>query len=95
METISLLHAIEKMIDNLPTWHENAIIYQYKGSGIFARSPRSTYETVSRAYETTIIYECHDLDEVFPDFGNCEDDAAWLLAQLINDYLGTYFSNTF
>jgi len=89
MNTKSLYSAIERMIDGLPTWREDAIIYQYAESGEFACSPSSTYETVSREHKTIVVFECHDLNDIFPDFGNCEDDAAWLLAQIINEQLGT------
>ena len=87
MNTRSLLAAIEQMIEKLPAWSEDAIIYQYED--VITCDPRSVFETMSREHETRIIYECHDLDDVFPDFGNCEDDAAWLLAQIINEQLGT------
>lgn len=89
MNTKSLYSAIERMIENLPNWREDAIIYQYTESGEFACSPRSTYDTVSRENETIEIFKCHDLDDIYPDFGNCEDDAAWLLAQIIREQLGT------
>lgn len=94
MNTQSLKVAIERMIEKLPTWQEDAIIYEYD-DGTFACDPRSVYDAVSRGdkflgkKESTIIFECHDLDDVFPDFGNCEDDSAWLLAQIINEKLGT------
>ncbi len=87
MNTKSLSDAIYRMIEKLPTWNDDAIIYQYD-DGTFACSPRSTYDAVSREHETIIIFECHDLNDIFPDFGNCEDDAAWLLAQIINEQLG-------
>lgn len=87
MNTRSLLSAIERMIKRLPGWREDAVIYQYED--VIACDPRSVFETMSREHETRIIYECHDLDEIFPDFGNCEDDAPWLLAQIINQQLGT------
>ena len=89
MNTISLLAAIERMIDELPHWHEDAVIYQYAYDETFACDPRSAYDAVSREHETTVIFECHDLNDIFPDFGNCEDDAAWLLAQIINQQIGT------
>lgn len=89
MNTKSLLSAIEHMIESLPTWQEDAIIYQYQDGGNYACSPRSTYDTVSREHDVTMIFECHDLNDVFPDFGNCEDDAAWLLAEIIREQLGT------
>ena len=88
MNTKSLEHAIDRMIEKLPTWNDSAVIYQYD-DGTFDCDPRSTYESVTREHPTIVIYECHDLDEIFPDFGNCEDDAAWLLAQIINNYFGT------
>lgn len=92
MNVKSLYSAIERMIEKLPTWREDAVIYQYD-DGTFNCDPRSTYETVSREHETFIVYECHDLNDIFPDFGNCEDDAAWLLAQIINEQLGTDVSS--
>lgn len=88
MNTISLLAAIERMIDELPHWNEDAIIYLYSDD-TYACDPRSTYNTVSREHEVVVVFECHDLDDVFPDFGNCEDDAAWLLAEIIREQLGT------
>jgi hypothetical protein len=93
MNTRSLLAAIERMIDELPHWREDAVIYQYACDGTFACDPRSTYDTVSREHETIVIFECHDLNDIFPDFGNCEDDAAWLLAEIINEQLGTDVSS--
>lgn len=92
MNTISLLAAIERMIDELPYWREDAVIYQYVYDETFACDPRGTYDAVSREHETIVIYQCCDLNDVFPDFGNCEDDAAWLLAQIINERLGTDIS---
>ena len=86
------------MIAKLPTWHEDAVIYKFNDDSTFgfdeiACDPRSTYDTISREHETILIYECHDLNDIFPDFGNCEDDAAWLLAQIINEQLGTDVSS--
>jgi hypothetical protein len=91
MNTRSLLAAIERMIDELPHWNEDAIIYLYDDD-TYACDPRSTYDTVSREHEVTMIFECHDLNDVFTDFGNCEDDAAWLLAEIIREQLGTNVS---
>lgn len=89
MNTKSLENAIDRMIEKLPGWNEDAIIYEHN-DGTFDCDPRSTYETIAQEHPTTVItYECHSLDEIFPGFGNCEDDAAWLLAQIINKCLGT------
>ena len=100
MNTKSLLAAIERMIEKLPTWQEDAIIYEWLENddlapdtiGVFDCDPRSTYEMTSRDHSTIVVFECHDLNDIFPDFGNCEDDAAWLLAQIINQQLGTDIS---
>lgn len=79
----SLYHAINRMVEKLPTWSEGAIIYQH-ADGTYDCDPRSTYETVAREHSVKIIYECHDLDDVFPGFGDRPDDAHWLLDQLTN-----------
>lgn len=84
----TLKNAIDKMINELPNWREDAVIYRYEDE-TFACSPQSVYDTVSREYDVSVIFQCHDLDDVFPDFGNCENDATWLLAQIINEQLGT------
>ena len=86
MNIKSLLDAINVMIEKLPTWNEDAIIYQYE-DGTFTCSPRSTYNTVMYEHDITFVFECHDLNDIFPDFGNCENDAAWLLAQIIREQL--------
>jgi hypothetical protein len=49
MNTKSLYAAIERMIEKLPNWRVDAVIYQYAESGEFACSPpSSTYDTVIR-----------------------------------------------
>jgi hypothetical protein len=89
MNTKSLESAINRMIEKLPNWNDGAVIYQYD-DGMFDCDPRSTYDNVVlRGENTTFVFACQCLDEIFPDFGNCEDDAAWLLAQIINEQLGT------
>jgi hypothetical protein len=82
MNTESLKKAIEKMVVQLPTWREDAVIYQHN-DGTYACDPRSTYDTVSREYEIVEIYTCHDLDDVFPDFGSDPRDVDWLLDELV------------
>ena len=80
MNTKSLQIAVTRMIEKLPEWNEDAIIYRHP-DGTYDCDPRSTYDTVSREHEVTQAYQCHDLDDVFPGF--CEDDADWLLNELI------------
>lgn len=92
MDAKSLLDAINCMIEKLPTWNEDAIIYQ-EDDGTFSCSPRSTYNTVMHEQDITFVFECHDLNDIFPDFGNCENDSAWLLAQIIHEQLGTSVSS--
>lgn len=82
MNIKSLLDAINVMIEKLPTWNEDAIIYQYD-DGSFSCDPRSTYESVAREHEVVEIYTCHDLDDVFPGFGERPDDAGWLIDTLL------------
>jgi hypothetical protein len=92
MNAKSLYDAIKRMIEKLPDWNEDAIIYQdlwFGALDTYHCDPRSTYETVAREHETNMIFECHDLNDIFPDFGNEEDDAAWLLAEIIREQLGT------
>lgn len=78
MNTKYLENAIDRMIEKLPTWNEDAIIYQCD-DGTFDCDPRSVYDTVAREHEVVEIYTCHDLDDVFPGFGERPDDARWLV----------------
>lgn len=81
MDKKTLKNAIEKMVEELPNWREDAIIYQYD-DGACACSPRSTYDTVSREHDVTVVFQCHDLDDVFPGFGERDTDADWLVNEL-------------
>ena len=82
MDKKSLKLAVQRMIEKLPQWNEDAVIYQYT-DGSYACDPRSTYDTVSREQDTTEIYTCHDLNDVFPGFGERPDDAGWLIDTLL------------
>jgi hypothetical protein len=82
----SLRTAIERMIEKLPTWREDAILYQYDDDGTYDCDPRSTYDTVSREHETTKIFECHDLNEIFPHFGQQPADIDWLEEVILINY---------
>lgn len=82
MNTQSLENAIRRMIEKLPKWNEDAIIYRDQ-DGEYSCDPQSTFDTVYREYEITQIYQCHDLNDIFPDFGLLPGDAVWLTDQLV------------
>lgn len=82
MNEKTLKSAIEKMAEELPNWREDAIIYRYD-DGTYACSPQSTYDTVSREHDVTIVYQCHDLNDIFPDFGEQDGDTEWLVNELM------------
>lgn len=81
MNKQELKNAIVRMIEKLPRWNENAIIYQYE-DGTDDCDPRSTYDAVAKEHKTKIIFECHDLNDVFPGFGERDTDADWLVNEL-------------
>ena len=74
----SLEIAVRRMMDGMQRWNEDAVIYQC-GDGSFSCDPRSTYESVAHEHEVVEIYTCHDLDDVFPGFGERPDDAGLLV----------------
>jgi hypothetical protein len=82
----TLWHAIERLVEKLPTWNEDAIIYRH-ADGSYACDPRSTYDAVAREHKTTIIFECHDLNDIFPGFGErTVDDVDWLEENILMNY---------
>jgi hypothetical protein len=83
MDKKSLKLAVQRMIEKLPQWNEDSVIYQYT-DGSYACDPRSTYESVAHEHEVVEIYTCHDLDDVFPGFGERPDDAEWLMAYILS-----------
>ena len=81
MDKKSLEMTVQRMIEKLPQWNEDAVIYQYT-DGSYACDPRSTYESIAREHEVVEIYTCHDLDDVFPGFGEHAEDAEWLVEEI-------------
>jgi hypothetical protein len=82
MDKKSLEIAVQRMIDGMQRWTEDAVIYQHN-DGSFSCDPRSTFESVAREHEVVEIYTCHDLDDIFPGFGERPDDAGWLIDTLL------------
>jgi hypothetical protein len=82
----SLYDAITRMIDRAPEWPNGTVIYQIEDR--FYAGRRGACDQIIAEHNAVVILECGDLDEIFKDFGNCEDDAAWLLAHIIQDNLG-------
>jgi hypothetical protein len=83
----SLCDAVERMIDRAPEWPNGTVIYQIEDRFYCGRS--GACDQIIAEHNAVVILECKDLDEIFKDFGNCEDDAAWLIAHIINVNLRT------
>jgi len=84
MNKKELRNAIERMCERLTTWNEDAIIYRHT-DGRYECDPRSTYDAVAREHKTEIVFECHDLNDIFPGFGECIEDVDWLLDSLMEN----------
>lgn len=77
-----LVDAVRLMIENLPNWKEDAVIYRY-ADGNYECSPQSVYESVAREYDVEKIIQVHDLDE-FGNIGVIVEDAQWIAEQIEN-----------
>ena len=79
----TLLRAVERMIEKLPNWREDAVIYRYQ-SGDYECDPQSVYETVSREHVVEKIIRVHDLEEFAPVCEATAADALWITEQIKN-----------
>lgn len=78
----TLLKAVERMIEKLPNWREDAVIYR-RENGDYECDPQSVYETVSREHAVEKIIRVHDLEE-FGGGAVGADDALWIAEQIKN-----------
>lgn len=82
----NLINAIRRMIEKLPTWREDAVIYQY-ANGDYDCDPLSTFKAVSREYDVNEVFRCHDLEDIYPEFGeDIDNDAEWLKDKILGYY---------
>jgi len=74
-----IIYAIQRMIKKLPTWNEDAVICMYP-DGEFDCYPLSIFQAISREHKIREVFRCHDLDDIYPNFGKSSEDV-WSLAE--------------